>query len=234
MTSIRSPQGTWALWIAANAVGEFVGLGAVAGIGYLLVAQSGEPTSVYGVLKVATVMVFLGGIEGWVVGFAQATVLKSRLPKVKGWIRATVFGAVTAWMLGMIPSTVINLLTLGQQQAQTQTPPDISDALQLLLAAGLGFVAGPILAVFQWRVLRFYVERAGLWILANALAWAVGMPIIFWGAQSVDPASPLGSIVLTIGAALFLAGATVGAIHGAFLLKMIDDRVFDRKARPAG
>ena len=41
---------------------------------------------------------------------------------------------------------------------------------------------GPILGTPQMFVLRRYARPAGRWVLANALAWAVGMPVVFLGA----------------------------------------------------
>jgi hypothetical protein len=62
---------------------------------------------------------------------------------------------------------------------------DISGLVWYGLAAALGFVAGAILAVAQWGVLRQFVPQAGWWILANACAWALGMALIFVGMSFV-------------------------------------------------
>ena len=88
----------------------------------------------------------------------------------------------------------------------------------MLLAAGMGLVLGAILALPQWRVLRRAVPRAGVWLPANAVAWALGMPVIF---AAVDRAYAAGSAAGTVGilaAALLLAGTVVGAVHGVALI----------------
>lgn len=54
-----------------------------------------------------------------------------------------------------------------------------------------GFALGVTLSVPQWLVLRRYVKRAVWWILANAVAWAFGMQIIFVAASNTPPAAYL-------------------------------------------
>lgn len=209
----------WWRWVLANALGELLGLGAAAAAGYLVMAAWGEPRGVAQVLLVAAMFVGLGAIEGWVVGWAQARVLARRFPGLSGWTRASIVGAVVAWVLGMMPSTVMNLL---EPAASGQPPEWMSDeGVRLALAAGLGLVAGPVLALFQWRVLRRHVRRALWWLPANALAWAVGMPVIFLGVDLAAAMPNLASVLLSGAAAIALAGASVGAIHGAVLRRLL-------------
>lgn len=208
----------WWRWVAANAVAEVLGLGAVAGLGFLAFQRLGEPDSIGLALAVASTFVLLGAFEGLVVGVAQRSVLRTRLPTLRGWVRATVTGAVAAWAVGMIPSTVVNF-TENANSAPVEEP---ALGLVLLVAAGLGAVAGPILAVFQWLSLRKVIaQRAGYWLPANAAAWALGMPIIFLGAQANEFTSSPPVIALAVAAALLLAGAVVGAVHGRVLLWLL-------------
>jgi hypothetical protein len=127
----------------------------------------------------------------------------------------------------MLPSTAMDL----GQQGSTAPPPDIPDILNYLMAIVLGAIAGPLLASVQWLVLRKVISRAWRWIPANALAWMVGMPIIFLGPGVInEEMSPLaiGLLVLvTVG----LAGAAVGAIHGYALVKFL--LPIDEKLAPA-
>jgi len=193
----------WTRWVAANAIGELVGLGAVA---------AGIAAFVPGLGKIAWLFVpgviFLGAFEGLVVGAAQAFALRRALPRLdaRRWIAGTTVGAVTGWLLGMLPS-----LFFGGGDAPAQ-PMD--DRLQLALAAALGLVAGPILAAFQVPELRRHVRGARWWLAANAAAWALGMPVLFVAAgSSPDPARAAAFIAA--------AGAIVGAIHGLGLLALV-------------
>jgi NhaP-type Na+/H+ or K+/H+ antiporter len=100
----------------------------------------------------------------------------------------------------------------------------MTQGVTLLLAALLGAVAGPVLGVGQWWVLRRHVAHAWRWIPAQSLAWAAGMPIIF---QMVDWIAP-GAFTLrdafVAAAMLFLAGAVVGAIHGPVMARLLNER----------
>lgn len=64
------------------------------------------------------------------------------------------------------------------------------------------------------------VRRAGLGVPANMLAWAVGMPIIFWGMDVAFRMPELWQSVLVVGGALLAAGAVVGTVHGRFLVAL--------------
>ena len=114
----------------------------------------------------------------------------------------------------MTPSMIMSFV----QPATPEAPPDMTTGLRMALAAGLGMAAGPLLAFFQWRVLRNHLASAAWWLPANALAWAFGMPILFAGVHVAD-ASPNNALaVLTAAATITAAGAVVGAIHGTVLL----------------
>lgn len=211
----------WWQWIVANGLGELLGLGGVALIGLFAFRQFGEPTDPTQVARLALGMVALGAFEGAVVGWAQARVLRTVLPGLRGWVRATVVGAVVAWAIGMLPSTLMSLA----QSPDAQAAAEPALPLVLLLAAALGLVAGPLLAVFQWRRLRTVVAKGSAWWLAaNAAAWALGMPIIFIGVQA--DALGANAIVtgLAVAASLFVAGAVVGAVHGRVLMWLLHRR----------
>jgi hypothetical protein len=211
----------WWQWVAANAIAELIGLGTVAVVGYFIFQHAAESTEIAQALAIAGVCIVLGAFEGWVVGLAQRAVLLTRLPALRNWVRATIVGAMAAWALGMVPSTVASLM----QSPDAAPPEEPTLAVILLLAAALGAVAGPLLAVFQWLSLRKAVSRkAGYWLPANAVAWALGMPVIFLGAQANEFTSNPALIAGAAAFALFTAGAVVGAVHGSVLLRLIPDR----------
>jgi len=205
-------------WILANALGELVGLGSVAAVGFIIFQRAAEPANTAQALAFAAVFILLGAFEGAIVGVAQRQVLRTLLPSVRGWVLATVVGAMVAWAAGMVPSTVISVVHQGVAAAPGP-PAEPPIFVVLLLAAGLGAVAGPILAAFQWLSLRRAVSgRAWLWLPANAAAWAMGMPVIFLGAQANEVASSAVGIAASVAFAIFVAGAVVGAVHGRVLL----------------
>lgn len=221
--ALQQEEGRWAWWlrwVAANAGAELIGLGGsallwAAGMLYLG-DRIGVIPSAIGVVVGATLL------EGTAVGVAQGMVLRRRLPQLplRTWWLATGLGALVAWILGMTPSTMMDLAEMGG----SGPPPEVSDALQLLLAAGMGLVLGPILALAQWWVLRRHVAGAGWWIPANALAWAVGMPVIFLGLGLAVEVASVASAVAVAALCLLVAGAVVGAVHGLFLVRLLFGR----------
>lgn len=215
----------WLRWVAANAVAELVGLGSSMLLWGLFIFRE---ESRLGVVW-AALLVVLGStaLEGTAVGVAQWAVLRARLPRLplSHWWLATAVGAAVAWTAGMIPSTLMSLESAESTSAAA--PP--SDAMMLVLAAAMGFVLGVVLAWPQWWVLRRHVARAGWWLPANMLAWAGGMAVIFAVVGAVvgdGPFTPVAAIMLLAG--LALAGAVVGAVHGAVLVRLL------RAPQPAG
>lgn len=208
----------WQHWVAANALGELIGLGTVAAAGFFLFRHAGEPQNSSQALAFSGAFVLLGAFEGLVIGLAQWRVLRTVVPAMRGWVLATVGGAVMAWALGMVPSTLASLTPQGEDAATFQPPL----ALILLLASGLGAVAGPLLAAIQWFSLRRVLAgKAWVWLPANGAAWALGMPIIFLGAQANEFTSSAVAMVAVAALAIFVAGAVVGGVHGRVLLGLV-------------
>jgi hypothetical protein len=207
----------WWRWVMANAVSEAIGLTvtAVVAIAATLAFERQEEGNRYGIFAVAALVILAGTFEGLVVGIAQWFVLRQTIKNLSGqlWIKATVLSAFIAWTLGMLPSTIISLTQTAT--TEIQAPP--SDLVIYGLSALMGLVFGLILGAAQFLVLRRHLQRAGWWVLANSVAWAVGMPIIFVGAGSVPEGGFTWISVLIGVSTCIVAGAAVGAIHGLFL-----------------
>ncbi len=190
----------WLRWVAANTLGEIFGLGGTFAVGALAISRLGDQPGVLFVVISFLVAVFSGAIEATIVGFAQWWAIHPWFQTItrRAWWTATLIGALIAYVLGYLPSTIMHL---GEQAAQAQ-PAAASQGAEpaqwviLLLAAGLGVVAGAMLSFAQWLVLRKRVKGAGWWIPANMLAWMVGMPLIFWGIDAAQKGQPVwqGSI----------------------------------------
>lgn len=211
----------WLRWVVANALGEMFGLGLTFAVGAVILSSLGSEQNILVILLSFLVAVASGAIEATLVGLAQWWAMKPWFPMVtrKSWWLATLVGALVAYVLGYMPST---LMSLGEQASQAQVPAAEPAQWQvLIMAAGLGAVGGAVLSFAQWRVLRNKVGHASRWIPANMLAWLVGMPLIFWG---IDTAQKLGGLiwlVLFMGGVLLTTGLVVGAIHGAFLVRLV-------------
>jgi hypothetical protein len=211
----------WGRWVAANALGELMGLGFVAAIAGGLIWRFGEPHTTSNILLFTALMILLGAVEGWLLGWAQWIAVHPffrTLPR-RPWMKATTFGAVIAWGLGMIPSTLFAL-----QETTSAAPPQqmqISDTTKYLRAALMGLGLGVVLGMPQWLVLRRYVNHAAWWVGANAVAWAMGMPIVLFGAGYVAAQTSGALLVLLIALTLLVAGAVVGALHGCVLVWLL-------------
>ena len=208
-------------WILANGWSEAVGLGTTFALGSLLGPHLDRIAGLVAALLAALVAVLFGTLlEGVLVGVAQEAVLRPRLPSIpkRAWVLATTIGAGLAWLLGMIPSTIMTLQAPPAGAAPAAEPPAL---LQYALAIALGLVAGPVLGVAQWTVLRRHVRHAGRWLWANAAAWAVGMPLVFLGMDFVPWSGPRAVIFVELYVVCGITGLVVGAIHGRVLARLV-------------
>jgi hypothetical protein len=220
---MMTPEGTdrgtlWLRWLGANAFGEMLGLGLTFAVVALLFSGMGDQAGTTAVLASFLIAAASGAIEATLVGLAQWWAMHPWFPGItrRAWWLATLAGALVAYVLGYLPST---LMSLGEGASQSQ-PAEPPQWLVLLLAAGLGAVAGAVLSFAQWLALRKRVPRAGWWVPANMLAWLAGMPIIFWGIDAAQRGQALAQTVLLLAGCLLLTGAVVGGIHGVFLVKL--------------
>ena len=210
-------------WIAANGWAEALGLGTTLLLGRAAAPALERDPGPGGIVLGALAAVVVGIVlEGLVVGIAQARVLRDSLRAVSAarWTRGTMLGAGMAWFLGMVPSTVVALVgTVPAGGAEPVAEPPAMVRYGLALA--LGALAGPVLGLGQWLVLRPHVARAGRWIMANALAWAPGMVVIFIGMDQVPWARGGVTVVLGVYLVCGAAGLLVGAVHGWILRDLL-------------
>lgn len=197
-------------WILFTALGELTGflVPIIAGVaGALLV---GEATTFIGVI-LTLFFAALGGIgEGSILAAWQSAVLKKRLPGLNRlrFVVYTALAAAAAWILGMLPSTLSNVVNIPTW---------------FWIVFGLIGVPVFLLSIggAQWLELRKHVDRAWIWIIANAIAWPLGVMIPVFGIQLVPDSS---AVWVFVAAGIFsgvLMGAAVGAITGLFLINLL-------------
>lgn len=233
----RTDTRLYGRWIVANGWAEALGLGTTLVLGQAAVPLLDRTTGIAVTLVGAVAAVALGVVlEGMLVGAIQARVLRQALPDLASqrWVSATMLGAGIAWSLGLVPSTIAALTTAPGLPVAPPEPPAL---VQHGLAAGLGLVTGPILGAAQFRVLRRHVRNASWWLLANAVAWALGMALIFAGMDLV----PWGRGAMAVAASVYgvcgVAGLAVGMVHGRVLLRLLESPLrpgtstFERIAR---
>ena len=208
---------TWWQWIAANAISETIGLGGTLLIGILLLANAEQTI---GTILAAVLAVAAGTlIEGSFVGTAQWLVLRRPLREIRWrtWVVATALGACVAWTIGMIPSTFM----FNGSNSETGGPGAMSDLMIYALAAGMGLVLGSILGLPQWLALRRHLLKAAWWVPANALAWMLGMVVIFIGTNFIPASGFTWQVAMLLLLFVVAAGAVVGAVHGLFLIWLL-------------
>jgi hypothetical protein len=206
-------------WLAANAFGELFGLGLSLTALALYLSRAGDARGMGAVLLSFLVAVASGVFEATVVGLAQFWAMKPWFPALRrrAWWLGTLVGALLAYVLGYLPSTLMDMGAASGQSAPVEEP---AQWIVLLLAAGLGLVAGAVLSFAQWLALRRAARGTGVWIPANMLAWTFAMPLIFWGIDLAQKVQPLYLTALIMAGVLLLAGAVAGGAHGLFLVRI--------------
>lgn len=216
-----SQRQLWFRWVGANAFGELFGLGLTFLITGFAFSKLDNQQTITGILLSFFFAVTSGAVEATVLGLAQWWAMHPWFPTIArfAWWRGTLIGALIAYVLGYLPSTIMSMGETTASSAPVTEPPQW---LVLLLAAGMGAVGGIVLSFAQWLVMRGRVKRAGLWIPANMLAWFFGMPVIFWGVDMAFKMSAIWQSVFLMAGTLFVAGAIVGGIHGLFLVRLAE------------
>lgn len=181
--------------------------------GFTIPAIVGATATSAGVGQSASlVLLVLAGVgEGAVLGWAQSRMLRRELPELRtgDWIGATAAGAGVAWTIGMLPST------FGGQSLELWRPLLIT----LGVLAGLALLA--TIGFAQWLVLRRHVDRSGVWVVANALAWIAGLVVVFTAIGVAPGDSPVLIAAFGVVGGLGM-GLAVALVTGLFLVRLLD------------
>ncbi len=213
-------------WVIANGAAEFIGLTATLAMTAGLFSANDELSLEAALVAAVGVAAAGAAVEGVVVGLAQWRVLRTALPMLGWWrwVRATALGALVAWLLGMMPSTFFQAMASTAETTASASTFDPPLVLQLAVAAVMGAALGPVLGVPQWMALRGHVPRAGRWVLANSVAWAAGMPMIFLATGLIALDWTTAQIAVTVAVGCLGAGLVVGAVHGLWLVRMLAEK----------
>jgi hypothetical protein len=200
----------WRRWTRTVTIGEAIAFSIPAVAGALIAAGDLGP------LAAAPIVLVAGFAEGAVLGFAQALVIRRALPAIgsRSWIRATALGALIAWAVSLVPTSIGEGLE------------DIAPGA--LIAGGLVLGAVFLLSIggLQWRVLREHVPHAGWWIAAVALAWICALGTFMAVATPLwkEGQALALTIAIGIGAGLLMA-LVMAAITGYALMRLTAARI---------
>ena len=189
--SAGHPQITTASWVRTTTIGWFLGFFVMLVLIFIWEAILGPGQTMVGV-----------GM-GAGVGFWQSRLLKRVLDRPLRWAWATVVGMgapFAAWDVSA---------ALGREAI-------FSNMLPICVVLG-----GLLVAVWQWRLLRPLSQRAGWWILACTIGWAIPSLFIALGNPEAVPA-PWGELLSLTG--MFLGGILLGATTAKPLVWILGER----------
>ena len=168
----------WFRWLAASAVGSGVGV-----VSWVSVGTAAEALGLTPQNGISSVVIpgLVGAAFGAPFGFAQWIILRRHLRLAARWVTASAVGYAAVFLLG-------GLFFSGEGAA------DLPAGRQLVLGALLGAAVAVPPAVLQWlMVLRSQLPKAGAWIAACVLSWALGFALSFLLRLTVgDPSFVLG------------------------------------------
>lgn len=210
----------WIKWTINCAIGELLGIACAGAIAYGITAIIGEPKSIGNKLFVLITMMFAGFLEGSILSLFQWKVIVTKFQNIpkKEWMFYTILVGVLGWFLGMLPS--LFLMPADTETPGTNKEIDFSNPyIFAILSVSAGLSLGSVFGLFQWFSLRKYAQKAYKWIIANALGWGLGLGWIYLFASIPTEHSKLTFNVLMGVFGGVLAGISVGAITGIYLVK---------------
>jgi hypothetical protein len=204
----RREPGPWLAWFRAVTVGECLGFAAPATVG-VLTAHTATTLSV-------PLLVLAGFVEGGVLGWFQARVLRRLLPGLPAgrWIVATAAAAALSWAIGLVPGILGGSLT--EVHPAVLVPLVAVGALVLLLSIGTA----------QWIVLRDHVDGAGRWVWGTAAAWLVALGAFLAVTTPLWHEGQHAATAVLVG--------VLGGLVMAMTVAMLTGLVVVRVIRPAG
>ncbi|MBS1152205.1 MAG: NmrA family protein [Myxococcaceae bacterium] len=206
---------TWAMGLA-----ELLGLAFVAAVATGFLRTWGEPQSQVAALAFLACMLGAGAVEGALLGQLPGGVLATSFPRLsrRAFRRNTMLVVVGAWLVGMLPSTLI---------AGAPTPGSLAEPrgwMIALVSALAGALAGAVIGTAQWLALRKVAPGAGRWIGASALGWALALPLNVLAGTLPQPSDPwLKTLLVSAGLGL-AAGVVVAIPTGLLLVRMLKER----------
>lgn len=209
-SAARAGPGLLLPWVAWVSAGEAVG--------FLAPALAQVVLSQWNPSAVTPALVAAGAVEGAVLGWSQARVLKRRLPTLSAprWIAGTAVAAALAWLIGMLWS---------DPGAWPAWPPGVLVAAGALAATALLCSIG----FAQWLELRHHLARSGRWVAGTAAAWCLGLAVFFAVAAPLWQEGQALWLTVLIGV---FAGALM-AVSMALVTGLVLVRMLRAASRPA-
>lgn len=208
MKPIKEERQFWYHWLVRYSLGELVGIGTAATLARLLLLEF-EHTHFASSSFTAVALLFVGTVEGVIIGYLQWRSLSRFLPELKPglWVVVTAVSSAVGWLLVLPPSLVI----FSMFSALSLVPA--YKAAFYTFVAGVAF--GGLTGVPQFYIVRKFFTHAMMWGFATATGWGLSFVVIY-GGLSLFPGSflQLPVIVLSCVAAGLLQGVVmVTSLH---------------------
>jgi len=167
------------------------------GSALLCSVSAGGPAQVEGQFVTSLRAGLVGGaVGGGFVALCQHLILRRRLTAINGWVLLTTIAWTVGWASGWI-AVDISFAALSPAQHARGLP---LTAVGMPLTVAIGVMAGALIGLAQWVILRRHVKRAAWWIAATAGSWG------------------LAFLSIAAGVGLMYRGVIVGGVTGAVLI----------------
>ena len=166
---VRASYVVWLVWVLTTTLGGALGLVAARVLTNIYdIYLSNTLWLNFGVAVVAGSLVWLA------VSIPQALILRLHLPKLIGWIPATVLSGAVAVSVFLFIILFVNTLDVSYsgEFGISFGGTYLDGALLVGFAA---VVAGMFLGLAQWRVFARHIANAGWWVWSTVLAWGVAL-----------------------------------------------------------
>lgn len=180
-------------------------------VGFALPAVVGPLTSERSAAVSYPALVAAGLVEGAVLGWAQWSVARLRLPALsrRRWVGLTSVGAAAAYAIAMLAPMFWD--SLSEWTIGVRVTVFAVGGTMLLLTIGAA----------QWVELRLHVPRAARWVAVTALAWCLALTVFFAVATPLWQEGQAFWLTLVIGVVAGLAMAlTMAAVTGWGLVRL--------------
>ncbi|CCQ46070.1 putative membrane protein [Pseudarthrobacter siccitolerans] len=201
VTAARAFLRAWLLWVILGESAGFLAPVLLQQLGTTLPAATAFP-----------LLVAAGLVEGALLGWSQAHVLRRCLPglSIGRWTALTSEAAAVAWMIGLARSEFSHVWT--------RWPPALQVGVGILAATALLASIGTA----QWLELRRHVARAWRWIPATAAAWAAGLLVFLAISTPLWQPGQEPALTALIGVVAGVAMAAVmAAASGLVMARMV-------------
>jgi hypothetical protein len=174
----------WIGWTLATLIGYAVGV--------LLVLPFAVSLAYAAQLPILIGLVS-GAVLGATIGLGQWLLLRCRTPVTLAWVGASIVGGMIGMALGMSMETPA--LSATELRAMTREAAAATIPWRVAWQTSLtGALFGVGMGLGQWWTLRQYARSAGWWIVANGVAWMVGLGV---GAAIAPIATTIGALLVT-------------------------------------